>query len=170
MQRNLTPATIKELYQESSVEGYVVFLDIHHPALSETIYICSDDMPFMLNGHRYEGAPFEISLLNDNDDMPTATMKVQNIDRRIGMALESINSPARIDIRVVAFSEFNLTVSPRTQNSDPATMIYEALFLFLTDVTCTVFDVTGKIVSWNYLQEPYPGMRATKDRCPGLHR
>ena len=168
-ERILTPAIIREINKEESAEDFPVFLTIYHSTLSFPLRFVSDPKSFVLSGNTYTGFPFGISLLTDSDELPYAQLKIQNVDSRIGETLLSPIAPATLDIECYALSGFNLNVTPRTPIGTP-TRIYRATDLYLTDVSCADIFLTGKIISWDYTQEPYPGLRATKDRMPGLFR
>ena len=98
-----------------------------------------------------------------------AQTEVQNVDRKIGDALRAITSPARVQLDVIAASEFDQSADPRTPRGTPLVM-YEAKHLFLVNVSVNALAVTGDLVSWDYTQDTWPGRRATQERCPALYR
>lgn len=172
MVRSVPAEVLRELNRQESAELLLVFLDITHPELSDVVRVVSDPRDFMLDGNLYIGFRFDIRLLTDNESAPFAQLTIQNVDKRIPTALLDVNQPSRINIDVIAGSEFNLDESPCTESngSGTAERVYRAPQLYLTEVEADAMQITARIVSWDYTQELWPGMMATKDRFPGLFR
>ncbi len=55
-------------------------------------------------------------------------------------------------------------------DTDVVSRMYQARYLYLTEVNGSPLSLSGRIRSWDYSQEPYPGVFATQDRCPALFR
>lgn len=172
MPRTLPAAVLREVNRQDSAEFYVVFLTIAHPALSDAIRVVSDPRNFMLDGHEHIGFLFDIRLLTDNEAAPFSQLTIQNIDKKIPEGILSAVAPARVHIQVFAGSEFNLDETPCTEKNGPGSAVYtyNAPQLFLTEIETDSMTVTARIVSWDYTQELWPGMMATKTRFPGLFR
>lgn len=168
-QRRISSGFRREIERTESGEIALIFLAISHPELEEIIRVVSDPKDFVWGGETFQGFQFEIDLLTDNDRFPEARLTIQNVDQRIGEALRKVTAPARLRIDVLAGSQFDLTVSPRAEIGT-AQPEYTADALYLVDVEVDVMQITGRITSWNYSQELWPGIRATQDRCPGLFR
>lgn len=170
--RTIPDAVRRELDRQESAEVLLVFLTISHNTLDAPIRVVSDPRNFVLDDETYQGFQFEVKLLSDSENAPYAELAIQNVDRRIGQAILDIETPARLHIQIVAGSEFNLDDNPCTEigGAGSATRVYSAPQLFLTEVECTALQITGRIVSWDYTLELWPGMAATKNRLPGLFR
>lgn len=168
MSQRLIPQGVRrELERQETAEFLLVFLTLYHVALAEPIRVVCDPENFILDGNEYQGFNFEISLLTDSESMPTARLTIQNVDRKIGDAVLKSVEPVRLDIEVIAGSEFDLTVVPRTE-LDATPRIYTAKYLRLTEVEGNALALTGTIRSWDYMQETWPALRATENRFPGL--
>jgi hypothetical protein len=171
MARQISASLRKELEDQETGDAILVFITITHPDLDEAIRVVSDTVDYVWNSDTYIGFPFDIQLLTDNDSPPRASLTIQNVDRRIGNAIDSLTSPPRFRIDVMGASWFDQTVVPRVAIDSPEPEAdYTADRLFLSDVTVTAFEVSATIVSWNYVQEVWPGIRATQSRLPGLYR
>lgn len=172
MPRSVPTAVLRELNRQESADFFVVFLDIAHPALSDTIRVVSDPRNFVLDGNEYVGFQFDIRLLSDNEAAPFSQLTIQNINKKIPEGILSAVSPARVHIRVFSGTEFNLDETPCTEKNGPGSAVYtyNAPQLFLTEVEADAMQITARIVSWDYTQELWPGMMATKNRFPGLFR
>lgn len=168
-QRTLTTGFRREVEREATAEFPLIFLEITHPALAETIRVVNDPKDFVYRGLSYSKAFFEVQLLTDNERPPEARLSVQNVDQRIGNTLRFMKGPARLRMDVVAASQFNLSVDPRTEIT-PVYPEYVADYLYLIDVEGDAMMLNGRITSWDYTQELWPGVRATQDRTPGLFR
>lgn len=169
-QRTIPAATAAELERDSSPYALIWFLTITHPAISEPIRVVSDVFDYTLDGDEYIGIPFDAIAVTDNDQQPTAQLRVQNIDRRIGQALESINGRAEVSAVAYSTADFDLSVDPRVATGTPSA-VYTFSNFSLSDVEVTAAEVTGRIsLLVDYSQEPWPYIRATQDRFPGLFR
>jgi hypothetical protein len=170
--RILPDAVVRELNRQDSAELLLVFLTITHPQLADPIRVVSDPRSFVLDNNTFTGFLFDIQLLSDTESAPYAELSVQNVDKVISEGLLLIDTPARLHIEVISGSQFNLDDSPCTEigGAGNAARVYSAPQLFLTEVDCNALQISGRIVSWDYTQEPWPGVFATKDRLPGLFR
>lgn len=174
IERTIPDGVTREINRQDSPEFYLVFLTIQHRVLVDPIRVVSDTKSFVLKdaastARTYLPYKFGIQLLSDSENMPTAKLTIQNVDRRIGKAIQEATEPAKLMIEVVAGSEFDLTVDPRVEVST-AERIYVAENLTLFDVEANPLQLTGTLRSWDYTQEIWPGTRATQDRFPGLFR
>jgi len=167
----IIPAGVeRELNREESAEIYLVFLTITHDNLPEPIRVVSDPKDFTLDGETFIGFPFTISMLSDTESPPEAELEIQNVDQKIGRTLLDLIDPARLKLEIIAGSEFDLTVDPRTPIDGTMPRVYVADSLYLVDVEVDVLAVKGRLRTWDYAQEVWPGTLATKDRFPGLYR
>lgn len=167
--RTVPAGVRREIDRQESPEFYLTFLTIKHKTLIEPIRVVGDPKNFTLDGHLFRGSKFSIQLLSDTEGMPEARLSIQNIDRRIGQAIQVADDPAKLKIEVITGSQFDLTVEPRIELG-ASERVYSADQLILHGVQGNSIALTGSIRSWDYTQELYPGMRATQDRFPGLFR
>lgn len=167
--RDIPPAIRADLHSSSSPNAVLAFLTISHRNLVESIRVVSDPLDFSVGGVLYRGCPFEIVLLSDVDESPTTTIRIQNVDRRIGEAIRRISDRATATVEVRSTADFDLTVVPR-EEIGVSSVIYGFSNFDLVDVTVTSLDVSGTLMLRDFTQEPWPGKRATQSRCPGLFR
>jgi hypothetical protein len=161
----------RELEKQESSEALLIFVTITHPTMDETIRVVSEPegIDYVYGGETFIGFPFDIELLTDSERFPETRIAVQNVDETIGRAIKGLIGPPRVKIEILALSDFDTTVNPRTEIGTP-TVEYSADKLYLIDVEIDAMQITGRIVSWNYSQEVWPGVRATQNRTPGLYR
>ena len=167
--RQITPEIRTDLMAEASPHALLAFLTIEHRNLVDPIRVVSDPVDFMVGGQLFIGCPFEVRLLTDEDQAPTTQLRVQNVDRRIGQALDSVSDRATVRLEVRSTADFNLSAVPRVEIG-ASTPIYGFRHFDLIDVTGTAIDLTGTLMLRDYAQEPWPGKRATQSRAPGLFR
>lgn len=136
-------------------EVFLVLLVIDHPQITEPIRLVSNTENIVSNGHTYVGFPFEITLFNEDDQTPSAQIRVQNVDRRIGEVVRSLRSTASVAISVVLAS-------------DPDTVELDWIQAELRDVEGDAIAVSATISGQDYTTEPWPARRATSDILPGL--
>lgn len=157
------------LESENAPDALLAFLTIEHPALADPIRVVSDVMAYVVDGFRFEGIPFGIKQLTDNETGPRTQIVVQNLDRRIGEALRKsdVRATVRLDLRSSA--DFDLSVDPRTEVASTAP-IYAFQYFELVNVEGDVAQLVGDVEMADYSVEPWPNVRATQDRLPGLFR
>ncbi|OAO02718.1 hypothetical protein A8B76_05085 [Roseovarius indicus] len=160
-----------ELERQTSADALLVFLTLTHPDLGQPVRVVSDhpDFSYVLDGETYQGLPFDGGVLTDNDQMPSAELIFPNVDRRIGFALERSTNRATIDLAVYSSADFDLTVNPRTEIGT-ASKVYSFVDFYLSEVQVDAIAIRGRITLRDYAQEPWPYLRATQDRCPGLFK
>jgi hypothetical protein len=160
----------------------IVLVDITHPELEEPRRIANDVASYIYGGNLYVGFPYELEQLGDADTPPKGHFRMQNIDRQIGNFLQTLPSSPRIKITCLAASEFDETridsgqvdargnaIMARPAIGTP-TVQYSADHLRLVNVKGDIVAVEGDLASYDLSTEPWPAIRATQDRLPGLFR
>lgn len=147
----------------------LVFLTISHETISDPIRVVRDTKEYVRDGVTWSAFWFDIELLTDEDSAPTASLSVQNVDLRIGEALQELRSPARVQFELFSSDDFDLSVVPRVPIGTPEPE-YIAPHLYLANVKLDAMNVSGQLVGWDYSQRAWPGVRATQNRLPGLFR
>ncbi len=168
-QRVVPAGTRREIDRQESSEHFLLFLTVTHPSLSTPIRVVSDPVDFVLGGVTFTGYVFHITILTDDDGAPFARLTIQNIDSSIGEVLRSIVEPPVLKLEIIAASEFDLTVDPRTETATAA-RTYSGDSLVLSGVDVDVMFVTGRLQARDFAREMWPGLMATEDRFPGLFR
>ena len=157
------------LEQESSPDAILGFLTIEHPNLADPIRVVSDVMAYEVDGIRYEGIPFTMRVLTDGEGPPRTQIVMQNIDRRIGEAVRKTQVRATVRLEVRSSADFDLSQDPRVPINSAAP-IYTFSHFELTGVDWDAVQMTGDVERADYSVEPFPSVRATQDRTPGLFR
>lgn len=167
--RYITPERREDLLLQESPHALLAFLVVKHELLVEPIRIVSDPTDFTIGGHLYVGLPFEISLLTDEDNQPTTSIRVQNIDRRIGSAIKSVSGRAEVELAVRSTADFDLSQVPRVAVG-MLPPVYGFSHFTLSDVEANELMVRGTLVCRDFSTLPWPARSATQSRCPGLFR
>jgi len=160
----------REMDRPRRYDWPVAFLTISHAELDTPIRIVADPEDFQKDGYTFTGFPFSINLLTDTDKVPEARITLPNVDKKIGTLVRGITGPVNLHLELVALSEFDLTVFPRTPLSSPVTVEYSAPHLYLTDVEGDAGQISGLIIGYNLSREAVPGYRCTQELTPGLWR
>lgn len=169
IQRTIPAGARREFDREESAEQILAFLTISHPTLLDDILVVSDPVDHVLGGLTFTGFTFKITVLSDDDRPPFTQLSIQNSDRVIGEALRRITSPPKLTLELIAGSEFDQTVDPRTEIATAA-RTYSASELVMVDVDVNVLEITGRLQIRDYSGEMWPGTMATQDTFPGLFR
>ena len=169
IQRTIPDGVRRELDREESAEQILAFLTIAHPTLLDDIRVVSDPVDHVLGGLTFTGFVFNITVLSDDDRPPFTQLTIQNSDRAIGNALRLIDSPPKLTLKLIAGSEFDQTVDPRTEIATAA-LTYSASELILINVEVDVLQITGRLQIRDYSSEMWPGTHAVQVNFPGLFR
>lgn len=163
-------ATVREgLEAAETPDAILAFLTITHPGLADPIRVVSDVMDYVVDGQTFIGMPFEYALLTDNEAAPQTELRMQNVDRKIGMALRRIKERAKVRLDVRSSADFDLGQDPRVELASGAP-IYAFEQFELVDISVDAVEITGRVMLRDYSQESWPGIRATQSRCPALFR
>ena len=169
MSRATAIAARTDLEQTSGPHALLGFMTITHPALAEPMRVVSDVMDYVFGGATFIGLPFGFKLLTDSDAAPTTQLRMQNVDRRMGQALRRVTGRATVQLQLLSSADFDLSVDPRAEVGTAA-VIYGFTHFTLRNISVNAAEVTGDVILQDYSTEPWPYVRATQDRLPGLFR
>lgn len=172
-QRSISDDFRESIQQQESEVFPLIFVRIRHPAFSHELRFVKNGADIKLNSadstqQTYIGAEFDINVISDGENTPTAQFSAQNVDRILGQALLDTSDPARIDIEIYSSALFDETVIPHVPIDPDPQFEYQSLYLWLTDVSIMGDFVSGTLKGWDYTQENYPSLSATEEVCPGL--
>ena len=170
MSDRVLPADIRaDLEAVTSPDVQLVFVRIDHPNLASPLRFVSDALDYMRDGQLWTGVLFGAKLPSETDEAPAATLSIPNTDPMIGMALRTLVERAWITLDVCSSVDFDLSVEPRLPLG-PVRRIYPAVRYELVDITCNPAELSGRLMTRDFAQEPWPRVFATQDRFPGAHR
>jgi hypothetical protein len=169
MARVLSLSMREELLKLGSGVPILMFIKFSFPGDVVAYRFVSDKVDYVWGGETWKGIPFDFQLLSDDENPPTATVSIPNVDRRIGQTVSAVDEPLEVELTVILGSQFDQTVIPRTEIGT-AIKEMQATELTLTGVSINALEITGTLRSWEFRQEVIFGMRATKNRFPGLFR
>lgn len=168
--RTLSTSFRNDLEASANADIPVLFATITNPLLSEPIRVVNDVVDYEWQGERFIGFPFEIELVTDGDRPPSAKFRLHNINGIIGRTVQRLKTTSRIRLDIVAASDFAAPVSNLRVEIGTPTVEYTANMLRLRNVSGDAMAVEGELWSYDLSREPYPAIRTTKDRLPGLYR
>lgn len=158
MARDLSNRLRQQLFQPFRDEEIKVLLEINHSSFSAPLRFVSDVDDLVSNGETYTAFPFEINLPTDDENEPGATVRIENVDDRIGTTLLNLNTdPVTVDIKVVL-------------RSTPDVIEAEWSEFELVDVEITGIFVSGRLVVRGQVLEPTPGRVLTSSISPVFFR
>lgn len=149
----------------------VIFLAIGHPELHQGfVRLVNDVVDFVWQGETWVGFPFSFELLSDDESPPTAKLRVQNVDRRLGEIVQAIPSAPTLEASILSsadFSDYNGTARVEIGTPVPE---YVASNMKLRNIRVDAQIIEGELMTYDPTAEPYPSTRSTRDRMPGLFR
>jgi hypothetical protein len=134
----------------------LVLLEINHSVLSEPIRVVNDQLEITSNGNLYVAYPFAISLPDDAERLPKATLTIDNIGRELTTWLEASGGGrgATCTIRLV-------------MRAAPDVIEYE-ITMELTNLAIDWQKVTGQLGFEDLLNRPAVQLQIRQDTAPGL--
>lgn len=154
------------IHGRSIEEVFILLLTIEHEDLVEPIYVANDvrdDLGGGARGVRSQGKefvfiPFQAKLPNlEQDVIPAAKLTMDNISREITRVISEISSPPMVRMQIVL-------------STDPNVVEYDLQGFKLNNVNYDVLTVEGDLTVEYFASEPYPSVRFTPSRFPGLFR
>ena len=147
---------IKARVARDGQDLFVEFAEVWTEAdKSDVLRVANDIVDHVSNGNTYIGFPFELALLSDDGNLPTAKFALQNIDRRIGEYFFTTKKEIQFKLGG-AFAD------------EPDTWNYSVDGLVLRSVSISLQSVSGTIVTKVNSQEVFPWPRANPQLFPGL--
>lgn len=89
------------LQARESADAGLCLLTVYHPMM-ETYRFVRNTEDITSRGDVYTACPFDLDILNDNDQPPRATLTFQNVDRAIGIQLAQLVGPPQVTIEVIS--------------------------------------------------------------------
>lgn len=144
-----------QIYAQHRDDPFLVLLTIAHPDLDDDIRVVANNETVTSRGKEFVGYPFEVSLPSDNEETPKGTLTISNVSKRIGYALDVIQSPPILT--------FELVLASQPDDVELAYTDFE-----MTDVTWDARNVKASFSQTVFWDEPWPRMRVTPQDFPGL--
>lgn len=120
-----------------------------------TIRVCDNDSNIVSGGQTFIAYPFTIDLPGDGEGAPIARVRIANVSEEIGEAVDVATGQVTVRIDLILASA-------------PETMEKTFLGLELRNVTRNALTVEGEIQAAQFVAEPYPYIRVTPGRFPGM--
>ncbi len=106
-------------------------------------------------------------MLSDDDQPPRAGVIIENVDQIIGETLIALAESPTIHMRQMAKSDWDENF-PRNPLATPEIEI-DAPQLKLRNVKGDAMQLTADVYGYDLTTEPWPSIRSTKGRLPGLY-
>ena len=154
MARSLSAPAIASQNAQQTNEVWLVLLTITHPDITTLRFVNNTDN-VVSNSQTFTAFPFEVVLpTQDADNIPRASLRIDNVDRSIVAALRTLTSPPTVQFDVI------LASSPNT---------IEATFpgMKLMSATYTAATVEGELGPELLYTEPV-SLSMTPSRFPGM--
>jgi hypothetical protein len=146
----------------------VWFATITHNDLAVPITVNSDVVDYNYNGALYRGCGFQFTFLTDDDQGAAhGQVTIENVDELIGETLIAIPDSPLLHMQLMAKSDFDDSV-PRNPIGTPTVEI-DAPLLKLRNAKGDVLQIAADVYGYDLTTEPWPSIRSTKSRLPGLY-
>jgi hypothetical protein len=156
MPRALSLAAVRSLTAAETDEIWVLLLTIEAPGLDPAIRVVNDRLPLTSRGHTFVAFPFEVDLPGDDaESVQRVTLKIDNVDRQIVLALRSLTEPPSVTLEVVRRG------APDLVEAGPFS-------LTLADARYDALVVEGDLVFEDVLNAAFPGDTYSPADYPGL--
>lgn len=167
MTRTVAAAFRDAIEASFSSEVLVWFATVTHPLLGVAITVNSDVTDYNYNGLLYRGCAFQFTFVNDDDQPPHGAIIIENVDQIIGETLIALSDSPTLHMQLMAKSDFDENF-PRNALGTPTVEI-DAPLLKLRNVKGDAMQLTADVYGYDLTTEPWPSIRSTKSRLPGLY-
>jgi hypothetical protein len=120
-----------------------------------TFRVCDNDTDILSRTLTFTAFPFSIDHPGDREDAPVGTIRISNVDRQIGQAIDAAPGPVNIKIELI------LASAP-----DNVEKTFDGLQVRRTRRGSIVIE--AELGTDPFATEPWPKIRATPGRLPGL--
>ncbi len=156
MSRSLSTTAQAAVNAQQTEEVFLILLTIDHADLSQPIRVVSNNENIVSGGNTFVAYPFELTPPGDDlDQVPTAKLKIDNVDRQIVDAVRVLSSPATVTMQVV------LASSPDTVELEFSNMV-------LRQVEYDALVVEGTMEYEDVFHSAFPAHTFTPQSNPGL--
>ena len=159
-------AFIEAVNSRETEQVFIFLVSMTHEDLEEPIYFASDTHSTLSTGNpgvlsnsiEYTYVPFTFILPTlEADSIPTSKISIDNVSREIVAAINNIANSPDVRIQIVL-------------SSDPDVIEYDLQGFKIGSVTYDAMTIEGDLNVEQYFNEPYPSVRFTPSRFPGLFR
>ena len=140
---------------------WLILAEIDHPALTQPARIVNNTVDIVSNlggptSYTFTALPFTIILPGEDENVPQATMKIDNVDLSMSQVVQSIpaGQPPTCAFYIVLASNPNVVEIEYS--------------LMLTNIEVDVHEISGTFSPDDSLNEPFPGDTVTPSTYPGL--
>jgi hypothetical protein len=156
--RQVSGPAIAAVMARETDKVFVPLMRITHPSIT-TVRICADTAPVVRADGTYNPFPFEFVLpQDDDDDLPRAAVKIDNVDREIVKVLSTLTGRPTITFMLV------LADSPEVVEYGPVDFLMGQASWDRLVVTSTL------VYQEDIWMQAVPGQTYTPSNSPGLFR
>jgi hypothetical protein len=142
--RTLTANAVVSLNALETDNAFWILVTVDHPELGAPYRYVNNTQNVTSNGNEFVGYPFEITLaVDDGETLPSVEVKFDNVDRELMEVIRGLTSAPRITLQLV------LSNAP-----DVVELSLEDLELM--DINYDLQSISGRLVSSDLLNAPYP--------------
>lgn len=154
---SLSTVAKSAIFAQNTTEVFITLLTLDSTELSTSINVAANYENVVSNGTTYVAFPFNLRLPSQQDEnMPSASIEIDNIDRTIVNAVRTLTAPADVSIKIVLASS-------------PDTYEYESPTFKLKGVTWDANVVRGSLTFDTIFGKKFPGEDMTPDLFPGMY-
>jgi hypothetical protein len=140
---------------QHNADPFLALLTVEHPRLAEPIRLVRNFEPVVSRGHTFQAVAMSVALPTDTDEAPTAQVTMGNVSRKVGQALEAMDTPPACALEIVLAS-------------DPDTVERSWQELSFSQASWDASTAQVDLSHISYWDEPWPRKRITPAKFPGL--
>ena len=157
MARTISSTMRTELYRPQTNACYLTLLEFYSDDLSETIYLVNNNESVTHNSQVYTPYHFNFTLPDEDESQAlNSRIVIENIDRRLTIALRAVRNPINIRAKVIEIS------NPDTVEVGPFVFV-------LRDIQYNATTITGNLEYLNYVTKYAGSITYSNEEFPGLY-
>lgn len=179
MARNLSTDFTREILAGERTARFLIFLTLSHRDITNIRVVrdCTVEdpatltsVPYRYGGNDYQSFLFDFAFVSDTDRTAATALRIQNVSRKIGQALDAISEPIRLSCMIFSSSDFALNGSKTLMLPvGSPTPEVEWPLAYIRNVEWDRVNVTADVKGFDVSRIPYPSIRATPANAPGLY-
>lgn len=157
MPRSLSASVIAGMNAPQTGLCMLALLELSHPSWVTPIRVVNNTVDITHLGNVYTAYPFDVMLPSESDDPnPTASLRIDNVDRRIVREVRATSGDAiNVTLKVISAEEPDVVqVGPLQFKARPIT--WDAAVI---EATLTYDDILNRrYTSWTFSPNSHPGV------------
>jgi hypothetical protein len=154
--RTLSAQAVLSLNSLSTGAAWFVLVHIQHPELDTPHRFVNNTTDVVALGHTWVGYPFDLTLaVDDGQTNPSVEVRFDNVNRALIEVIRGLPSAPTLDVYVVL-------------STQPNVIEMSLLDMTIMDITYDMQSISGRLISGDLLNAPWPADSYDPSQFPSV--